>query len=145
MGALRLKLGEQLGLLSNPDAYAFVWIVEFPLFTRADEDKEFLSKGRWSSTHHPFTAPYAEDISLLEENVSLVRGQHYDLVLNGVELGGGSVRIHDASLQLKVFKDVLELTDDEVDRFDHLLVALKSGAPPHAGIALGGFILFLCL
>ncbi|TIB93763.1 aspartyl-tRNA synthetase [Wallemia mellicola] len=137
LGALRLKLGEQLGLLSNPDAYAFVWIVEFPLFTRADEDKEFLSKGRWSSTHHPFTAPYAEDISLLEENVSLVRGQHYDLVLNGVELGGGSVRIHDASLQLKVFKDVLELTDDEVDRFDHLLVALKSGAPPHAGIALG--------
>jgi aspartyl-tRNA synthetase len=109
----------------------FLWITEFPLFTHADEDKEFLAQGRWSATHHPFTAPMWEDMENLkagkedmvnQEHASSrtglgsffssllqVRGQHYDLVLNGVEIGGGSVRIHDAKLQKYILEEVLEV------------------------------------
>ncbi|MCO5585198.1 hypothetical protein L7F22_039130 [Adiantum nelumboides] len=130
----------------------FLWVIEFPLFTRADPDKDFLAKGRWSSSHHPFTSPKAEDIekvmSLLQDNVqsrgesderalASIKGQHYDLVLNGVEIGGGSVRIHDAELQRRILRNMLQLSHEEVQRFDHLLRALSHGAPPHAGIALG--------
>ncbi|KAH9943112.1 tRNA synthetases class II-domain-containing protein [Epithele typhae] len=105
---------------------------DFPLFTRADADKDFLAHGRWSATHHPFTAPMAEDVALLRAgDVAAVRGQHYDLVLNGVEVGGGSVRIHDAALQTHVMRDVLQLTEEELVRFGHLLHALTCGAPPH--------------
>ncbi|TIA93355.1 hypothetical protein E3P99_00130 [Wallemia hederae] len=136
LGQVRLALAEALQI-PHTTPFAFAWVIEFPLFTMADSDKDHLSKGRYASTHHPFTAPYAEDVSLLTEQPSRVRGQHYDLVVNGVELGGGSVRIHDAALQEKVFREVLKLDDGEVDRFHHLLVALRSGAPPHAGIALG--------
>ncbi|PWN33366.1 uncharacterized protein FA14DRAFT_147205 [Meira miltonrushii] len=130
----------------------FLWVIEFPLFTRADPDKAFLAKGRWSSSHHPFTSPKAEDtekvMSLLqgdghsrgesdERALASIKGQHYDLVLNGVEIGGGSVRIHDAELQRRILQNMLQLSPEEVQRFDHLLRALSHGAPPHAGIALG--------
>ncbi|CAD6589660.1 MAG: hypothetical protein TREMPRED_005467 [Tremellales sp. Tagirdzhanova-0007] len=111
---------------------------DFPLFTRADEDKAFLSNGRWASTHHPFTAPMWEDLEDLKRGrVDAVRGQHYDLVLNGQEIGGGSVRIHDARLQDYVMRSILQLDEDEIGRFSHLFHALKFGAPPHGGIALG--------
>jgi len=118
----------------------FLWITNFPLFTKADEDKSFLSKGRWASTHHPFTAPVAEDMALLEKGeVESVRGQHYDLVLDGQEIGGGSVRIHDAELQEYVMREVLQLDEEEMGRFGHLLKALRCGAPPHGGMALGEY------
>ena len=133
----QLRLNDQLQISDNH--YEFLWVIEFPLFTKSDDDKNLLAKGRWASTHHPFTAPYAQDLDLLDDTDSIhkIRGQHYDLVLNGIELGGGSVRIHDSDLQYNVFKNVLNLSDDEISRFDHLLSALKVGAPPHAGIALG--------
>ncbi|KAI0033727.1 tRNA synthetases class II-domain-containing protein, partial [Vararia minispora EC-137] len=116
----------------------FLWVTEFPLFTRADEDKQALAKGRWSSSHHPFTAPMTEDIeALYAGNFSVVRGQHYDLVLNGVEIGGGSVRVHDARMQEFIMREALQLSEDEQGRFGHLLHALRCGAPPHGGIALG--------
>ncbi|UZJ56603.1 hypothetical protein CBS101457_005923 [Exobasidium rhododendri] len=134
----------------------FVWITEFPLFTLTDSDKVELSKGRWSSSHHPFTSPTVKDIPLVKaalgDNSTATRsisanekkkimhtckGQHYDLVLNGVEIGGGSIRIHDASLQRLILSNALQLTSSELHRFDHLLQALACGAPPHGGIALG--------
>ncbi|KAL7418924.1 aspartate--tRNA ligase msd1 [Cryptotrichosporon argae] len=141
LGRLRVQIMETLvakGLMALPPTPHFLWVTQFPLFTRADEDKAFLARGRWSATHHPFTAPMHDDLADLKAGkVDAVRGQHYDLVLNGQEIGGGSVRIHDARLQEYVMRDVLELTDDEVGRFGHLLRALRFGAPPHAGLALG--------
>ncbi|CDW98802.1 hypothetical protein [Sporisorium scitamineum] len=125
---------------------AFAWITEFPLFTLADEDKNQLSSlssstslTRWQSSHHPFTSPLASDIPLLSNPASIasVRGQHYDLVLNGQEIGGGSVRIHSRQLQEHVFRNILQLNAEECSRFGHLLDALDCGAPPHGGIALG--------
>lgn len=110
----------------------FLWVTEFPLFTKNDEDKLHLSKGRWSATHHPFTAPMHQDVEILDkvlqlkdakssssssdqiglvdEMLSRIRGQHYDLVLDGVEIGGGSVRIHDGDMQENVFSKVLEVS-----------------------------------
>ncbi|KAJ7086667.1 hypothetical protein C8R44DRAFT_820746 [Mycena epipterygia] len=141
LGQLRLQLSElaqtsgKLSLTTKPH---FLWITEFPLFTRADGDKEFLAQGRWSSTHHPFTAPMWQDIeALYNGNVEGVRGQHYDLVLNGVEIGGGSVRVHDAAMQDYIFTDILQLSEQEKTPFSQLLHALRCGAPPHGGIALG--------
>ncbi|TFK76130.1 hypothetical protein BDN72DRAFT_810172 [Pluteus cervinus] len=116
----------------------FLWITEFPLFTQGDQDKEFLAKGRWSSTHHPFTAPVWQDIeAMYNGELASVRGQHYDLVLNGVEIGGGSVRIHDAPMQNYIFTEILKLDEKERAPFNQLLHALQCGAPPHGGIALG--------
>ncbi|KAJ9095328.1 hypothetical protein QFC21_005694 [Naganishia friedmannii] len=141
LGRLRIKLRDQLlaaGALELPKDPHFLWITEFPLFTHSDEDKDLMAKGRWSSSHHPFTAPMFEDLENLRSGKeNLVRGQHYDLVLNGMEIGGGSVRIHDAKLQEYIFREVLELEEHEIERFGHLLQALKFGAPPHGGIALG--------
>lgn len=126
------------GATKPPTTPHFLWITQFPLFTKADEDKAALAKGRWASTHHPFTAPVAADLPQLEAgDVERVRGQHYDLVLNGAEVGGGSVRIHDAALQRYVMREVLKLDDEEMGRFGHLLKALEAGAPPHGGIAIG--------
>lgn len=140
---------EHLQLSLKP---CFLWVTEFPLFTLADVDKSELSKGRWSSSHHPFTSPMEKDVNLVrkafsdhgtishqdkEEILHKCKGQHYDLVLNGVEIGGGSVRIHDATLQRNILKNALELTPTELERFNHLLSALSCGAPPHGGIALG--------
>ncbi|WFC97068.1 aspartate--tRNA ligase [Malassezia brasiliensis] len=150
MGDVRLRLGAALAAQYTDVVRAtpeILWVTEFPLFTHADADKDEAAHGRWASTHHPFTAPAAEDVDRLvaalrggrppADVVASIRGQHYDLVLNGHEIAGGSVRIHDARLQEAVLRSVLELTPDETQRFAHLLHALRSGAPPHAGIALG--------
>ena len=104
------EAAQRNGSLVLPDAPQFLWVTEFPLFTRADEDKEFLAHGRWSSSHHPFTAPMWEDIErMYTGQVEEVRGQHYDLVLNGVEIGGGSVRVHDAAMQEYIFDKILQV------------------------------------
>ncbi|EKM59710.1 uncharacterized protein PHACADRAFT_250385 [Phanerochaete carnosa HHB-10118-sp] len=141
LGRLRLllaTLAQAAGELVLPAAPHFLWVTEFPLFTRADPDKEFLAHGRWSSSHHPFTAPMWEDIEkMYDGRIAEVRGQHYDLVLNGVEIGGGSVRVHDAKMQEHIFGKILQLSEDEKASFSHLLHALRCGAPPHGGIALG--------
>ncbi|KAI0269253.1 tRNA synthetases class II-domain-containing protein [Gloeopeniophorella convolvens] len=142
LGRQRLRLAEraqQHGTYTPTREPHFLWITEFPLFTRADPEKDaLLAQGRWSSTHHPFTAPAWQDVqALYEGRISEIRGQHYDLVLNGVEIGGGSVRVHDAMMQEHIFSEVLQLDAHEKASFNHLLHALKCGAPPHAGIALG--------
>jgi len=106
--------------------------VEFPLLSF---DKE---QNRWYSSHHPFTAPVAEDIPLLKTEPRKVRGQHYDIVVNGVELGGGSIRIHQRAVQKTIFEDILQIPPEETQlRFGYMLEAFKYGAPPHGGIALG--------
>ncbi|KAI0773883.1 hypothetical protein C8Q74DRAFT_791548 [Fomes fomentarius] len=141
LGRLRIALSEAAqrnGDLVLSDEPRFLWVTEFPLFTRADEDKEFLAHGRWSSSHHPFTAPMWGDIEkMYAGKIEEVRGQHYDLVLNGVEIGGGSVRVHDAAMQEYIFTNVLQLNEQEKSSFNHLLHALRCGAPPHGGFAFG--------
>ncbi|EIN10682.1 hypothetical protein PUNSTDRAFT_51287 [Punctularia strigosozonata HHB-11173 SS5] len=141
LGRVRVALAEkaqELGDYCPPPAPHFLWVTEFPLFTHADEDKDFLAHGRWSSSHHPFTAPMMEDIdAMYAGRIAQVRGQHYDLVLNGVEIGGGSVRVHDPEMQEYIFSQILQLTEAEKSTFGHLLHALRCGAPPHGGIALG--------
>ncbi|OHE89093.1 MAG: aspartate--tRNA ligase [Verrucomicrobia bacterium RIFCSPLOWO2_12_FULL_64_8] len=136
LGRIRLDcaaLLEKRGRLSIPrDQWNFLWVVDFPLMTFDEE------RGQYVASHHPFTAPVAEDIPLLDSNPRAVRGQHYDVVLNGTELGGGSIRIHQPALQKKVFEDVLKIPPEVVaSRFGYLLRAFKYGAPPHGGIAFG--------
>ncbi len=136
LGRVRLEAAQLLvkrgKLTIDPTDYRFLWVIEFPLMV-FDEDE-----GRYVSSHHPFTAPVVEDIPLLDSDPKKVRGQHYDLVLNGVELGGGSIRIHQPSLQKKVFEDVLKIPTDVVEsRFGYMLKAFEYGAPPHGGIAFG--------
>lgn len=115
-----------------PDRFDFLWVVDFPLLSF---DKE---QNRWYSSHHPFTAPVADDIPFLTTDPKKVRGQHYDIVVNGVELGGGSIRIHQPAVQKLVFEQVLQIPPDLVQaRFGYMLEAFKYGAPPHGGIALG--------
>ena len=107
-------------------------MVDFPLLSF---DRE---QNRWYSSHHPFTAPVAEDIPLLQNDPKRVRGQHYDVVVNGVELGGGSIRIHQPEVQKTIFEDVLQIPPEIAKaRFGYLLEAFRYGAPPHGGIALG--------
>ena len=136
LGRIRLDAAQLLvkrdKLKIDPTAYKFLWVIEFPLMIY-DQDEE-----RYISSHHPFTAPVPEDIPLLDSDPKAVRGQHYDLVLNGVELGGGSIRIHQPELQKKVFEDVLQIPKDVVEsRFGYMLKAFEYGAPPHGGIAFG--------
>ncbi len=136
LGRIRLECGELLkkrGRLVVPkDRFNFLWVVDFPLMSYDEE------QGRYVATHHPFTAPVAEDVPYLDSDPKRVRGQHYDLVLNGTELGGGSIRIHQRSVQQKVFEDVLKIPADVVQsRFGYMLEAFKYGAPPHGGIAFG--------
>ncbi|KAI9481356.1 MAG: tRNA synthetases class II-domain-containing protein, partial [Benjaminiella poitrasii] len=136
MGRVRLHLSslmQQKGLLElDKEKFKFLWIESFPLFT---PDEQGIR--RWQSTHHPFTAPYDEDIAMLATAPEKVRGQHYDLVLNGVEMGGGSIRIHSPVMQTYILEKVLQLEKYEYKRFDHLIDALGGGCPPHGGIALG--------
>ncbi|MFQ5474272.1 MAG: aspartate--tRNA ligase [Candidatus Nanoarchaeia archaeon] len=130
LGAVRLHLGQKLGLIAENE-FRFCWIVDFPLYGW-NEDEE-----RWEAEHHIFTMPKEEDMRYLEEDPSKVRGKLYDVVLNGIELGGGSVRIHRQDIQIRTLK-VLGLTYEEAEKkFDFLLNAFKFGAPPHGGIALG--------
>ncbi|HUG11868.1 MAG TPA: aspartate--tRNA ligase [Opitutaceae bacterium] len=119
-------------LVLPPDQWNFLWVVDFPLMSYDEE------RGGYAATHHPFTAPVVEDIALLDSDPKAVRGQHYDVVLNGMELGGGSIRIHQPDLQRKVFEDVLKIPSDVVEtRFGYMLRAFRYGAPPHGGIAFG--------
>jgi aspartyl-tRNA synthetase len=136
LGKIRLYCGELLRaqgrLAVASDRFGFLWVIDFPLLSF---DKE---QNRWYSSHHPFTAPVAEDIPLLTTDPKKVRGQHYDVVVNGVELGGGSIRIHQPELQKTVFEQVLQIPPDLVKaRFGYMLEAFRYGAPPHGGIALG--------
>ncbi len=130
LGTLRLELGRKLDLLKKED-YALVWVTKFPLLEYNEEE------GRLESVHHPFTSPLEEDLPLLQEHPEKVRARAYDLVLNGSEIGGGSVRIHNPALQETMFK-LLGISREEANlKFGFFLEALKYGAPPHAGIALG--------
>jgi aspartyl-tRNA synthetase len=136
LGRIRLEcaaLLQKRGKLTIPaNQWNFLWVVDFPLMTYDEEAKRFVA------THHPFTSPVPEDEALLDSDPQKVRGQHYDVVLNGMELGGGSIRIHQPALQEKVFKDVLKIPADVVEsRFGYLLRAFRYGAPPHGGIAFG--------
>jgi len=130
LGQLRLSLARKEGLLT-PDEYAFTWVVDFPLLEWDAEEK------RYSAMHHPFTSPHEEDQAKLEHEPGNVRAKAYDLVLNGSEIGGGSIRIHDAALQSRIFS-LLNISPEEAKlRFGFFLEALEYGTPPHGGIALG--------
>lgn len=130
LGALRVELAEQLGLLDKNE-YKFLWVTEFPQFEWSDEEERFVAM------HHPFTMPMDEDIDKLESDPGSVRAKAYDIVLNGTEIGGGSVRIHQGDVQSRMFK-ALGLTDEVAnEKFGFLLDAYKYGVPPHAGLAYG--------
>jgi aspartyl-tRNA synthetase len=130
LGALRLHIAKKENLL-DPAQFEFLWVTNFPLLEFHAED------GRWYSMHHPFTSPLDEDLGKVESDPGAVRAKAYDLVLNGSEIGGGSIRIHDAALQSRMFKR-LGIDDEEAKlRFGFFLDALEYGTPPHGGIALG--------
>jgi aspartyl-tRNA synthetase len=130
LGQLRLSLAKQKGLLS-PDEFAFTWVVDFPLLEWDPEAKRYVSM------HHPFTSPHDEDLALVETDPGKVRAKAYDLVLNGSEIAGGSIRIHDAALQSQIFS-LLNISREEAKlRFGFFLEALEYGTPPHGGIAIG--------
>lgn len=130
LGALRLKLGKDLQLIDE-NAYNFLWVTDWPLLEYDEE------QNRFSAAHHPFTMPFREDVSLLETEPEHVRAQAYDIVLNGYELGGGSLRIYERDVQEKMFK-ALGFTEEEAkEQFGFLLEAFEYGTPPHGGIALG--------
>src|ERR1035437_7089 len=136
LGKIRLYCADVLkgqGKLVIPaNQFNFLWVIEFPLL---GFDRE---QNRWYSSHHPFTAPVTEDIPLLTTDPKKVRGQHYDVVVNGVELGGGSIRIHQPDVQKTIFEELLAIPPEETKlRFGYMLDAFKYGAPPHGGIALG--------
>jgi aspartyl-tRNA synthetase len=135
LGQIRLKAAEMLekaGKLKRKEIFDFHWVVDFPLLSYDKESQRFVS------THHPFTSPVPEDIPKLDSDPHAVRGQHYDLVLNGTELGGGSIRIHQAEVQQKLFTELLKIPADIAEsRFGYMIKAFKYGAPPHGGIALG--------
>ncbi len=136
LGKIRLYCADVLKtqgkLVLDPAQFNFLWVIEFPLL---GFDRE---QNRWYSSHHPFTAPVTEDIPLLKTDPKKVRGQHYDIVVNGVELGGGSIRIHQPDVQKTIFEELLQIPPDETQlRFGYMLEAFKYGAPPHGGIALG--------
>ncbi len=128
--SLRLEMGEQLGL-RDKNKFECLWIVDFPLFEWSDEEQRLMA------THHPFTMPNPDDIPLLEEHPERVRAKAYDFVCNGIEVGGGSLRIHDSELQEKMFR-ILGFTQERAEaQFGFLMNAFKYGAPPHAGLAFG--------
>jgi aspartyl-tRNA synthetase len=130
LGQLRLAIAKKENLL-DPARFEFLWVTDFPLLEYNDEDR------RWYAMHHPFTSPLDEDVDKLESDPGAVRAKAYDLVLNGSEIGGGSVRIHDAALQARIFTR-LGISDEEAkQRFGFFLEALEYGTPPHGGIALG--------
>lgn len=130
MSELRLEMGSRLGL-RNPEEFKALWVLDFPLLEYGEEED------RWFAMHHPFTSPKPEDIPLLETNLGAVRANAYDMVINGTEVGGGSVRIFQRPLQQKMF-EVLGFTDEEAKKqFGFLMDAFEFGAPPHAGIAFG--------
>ena len=130
LGNLRLEIGKRLDLI-NPDDYNFLWVTEFPLLEYDEEE------GRYVAMHHPFTSPMDEDLHLLDTNPGEVRAKAYDIILNGVELGGGSIRIHSQEIQKKMFKAIGMSEEEAQSRFSFLLDAFRFGAPPHGGMAYG--------
>ncbi|WP_075618170.1 aspartate--tRNA ligase [Paenisporosarcina indica] len=130
LGALRLKLGKELQLIDE-SKFAFLWVVDWPLFEYDAED------GRYYAAHHPFTMPFVEDIELMDSNPAEVRAQAYDLVLNGYELGGGSLRIYERNIQEKMFSILGFSKEEATAQFGFLMEAFEYGTPPHGGIAFG--------
>lgn len=132
LGALRLELGRKLELIGpNNKEFKFLWVTEFPLLEYDEEE------GRYVAMHHPFTSPMDDDIELLETNPEKVRAKAYDMVLNGEEIGGGSIRIHDTKLQERMFKALGLTMEKAYEKFGFLLEAFKFGPPPHGGLAFG--------
>lgn len=133
LGKIRVQAAnimQKMGLMKlKDDSFEYFWVTDFPLFT--------IEEGIIQSTHHPFTAAEVPDEGILESEPLKVRGQHYDVVINGYEIGGGSIRMHKRDHQLTVLRDILKLSDAKVEEFRHLLDALDHGCPPHGGIALG--------
>jgi aspartyl-tRNA synthetase len=129
IGALRVKLGQDLGLMEG--GWRPLWVVDFPMFERDEHT------GRWTALHHPFTSPKEDQIELLESDPGSCESRAYDMVLNGTEIGGGSIRIHREAVQRRIF-ELLNISEEQAeDRFGFLLRALKYGCPPHGGIAFG--------
>jgi aspartyl-tRNA synthetase len=129
LGALRVRLGEDRGLVR--DGWAPLWVVDFPMFEKDPQT------GRWMALHHPFTSPAANDATALRSDPGSALSRAYDMVLNGSEIGGGSIRIHDQEMQSAVF-EILGISDEEAEeKFGFLLRALEYGCPPHGGIAFG--------
>ncbi|MFH1077026.1 MAG: amino acid--tRNA ligase-related protein, partial [Pseudomonadota bacterium] len=139
LGQLRNHLGRKLGLIDNA-RFEFCWVTHFPLFEYDEEQKRYIA------LHHPFTAPMLEDMDALEKNPLMVRSRAYDVVLNGIEIGGGSIRIHKKELQEKVFQTLGLNKENYENKFGFLIEALEYGAPPHGGIAFGfdRLIMMLC-
>ncbi|QJW47451.1 aspartate--tRNA ligase [bacterium BFN5] len=130
LGQLRLEMGRRLNLI-DPDKLSFLWVVDFPMFEYDEENK------RWVAMHHPFTSPRDEDVEFLESDPGRIKAKAYDMVLNGTEIGGGSIRIYNRELQERVFK-AIGLSDEEAKaKFGYLLDAFEYGTPPHGGIAFG--------
>ncbi|SKC70087.1 aspartate--tRNA ligase [Maledivibacter halophilus] len=130
LGALRIEIAKKLDII-NEDEFKILWVTEFPLFEYDEDD------GRYYAKHHPFTSPADDDIDIVESNPEKARAKAYDLVINGSEVGGGSIRIHDSSLQERMFR-ALGFTDEEAyEKFGYLIDAFKYGTPPHGGIAYG--------
>ena len=130
LGHLRVEAAKQLGLL-NKNEYKLLWVTEFPLFEYDEEENRYVAK------HHPFTSPMEEDLHLIENTPEQVRAKAYDIVLNGIELGGGSIRIHNSELQQKMFQALGFSTERAWDKFGYFMEAFKYGTPPHGGIAYG--------
>jgi len=130
LGRLRNEMGSRLGL-TDPDVLAFCWVLDFPLLEWSSDEQ------RWQATHHPFTAPIDEDLPLMTTDPGRVRAQAYDIVCNGYEAGGGSLRIHRREIQELMFKTLGLDMDEARKQFGHLLEAFEYGAPPHGGIAPG--------
>ncbi len=138
LSELRLEMGTRLGL-RDKNKFSCLWVIDFPLLEWNEGDTNLLEslRGRWVAKHHPFTSPKAEDVALLETNPGMVRANAYDIVINGVEIGGGSIRIHSKELQGKMF-ETLGFTKEEAQaQFGFLMNAFEFGAPPHGGIAFG--------
>ena len=130
LGVLRLDLGRARGFLDEK-AWRFLWVTRFPLFEWSEEEK------RWTAMHHPFTSPVLEELDLMETDPARALARAYDCVLNGNEVGGGSIRIHTPAMQQQVFKALAIGEAEARDKFGFLLRALELGAPPHGGIAFG--------
>ena len=130
LGQLRLEMARRLNLI-DPDKLSFLWVVDFPMFEYDEEDK------RWAAMHHPFTSPRDEDVQYLGSEPGKIKAKAYDMVLNGIELGGGSIRIYNRSLQEKVFSAIGLNQEEALEKFGFLLEAFEYGTPPHGGIAFG--------
>lgn len=131
LGALRLELAKELGILEGNKEFNFVWVTEFPMFEYSEEEQRYVA------IHHPFTAPMDEDLDMLDTDPIHCRAKAYDIVLNGEELGGGSIRIHDTALQQKIFNLLGFTSESAWERFGFMLEAFKFGPPPHGGLAYG--------